>query len=225
VLDVTYRPSGPDAFQPAQLQLRGSSGPLSARLCWPGPAPPLPRPGLLVFLGGWPLGQRLAVAARLVLLGLDAGLGLDDAVSVTGWAADHAGELGADPDRLVVGGSGPDAWTAAVVAGRARDDGWPALRAQVLIAPTTATATPAGSGLPSGAGGSALVDPTGLARAIVVLDGKSAERGGNAAGYIRRLRAGGVHADVLGLDGSHGDPVADVAAALDRALTTGRDVA
>lgn len=235
VLDVTSRPSGPDAFQPAHLQLRGSSGPLSARLCWPGPIPARPRPGLLVFLGALPVAQRLAVAAHLVLLGLDAGPGVDDAAAVTGWAADHAGELGADPDRLVVGGSGHDAWTAVAVAARARDDGWPVLRAQLLIAPTTATATAtdadAGTGLPSGAGAAALVDPTGLAPAVVVLAGRGDEGGGHAAGYVRRLRAGRVPVDVLGLDtgldtgGSSVADVADVAAALDRALTTGRDVA
>jgi acetyl esterase/lipase len=50
---------------------------------------------------------------------------VEDAVTVTGWAADHAAELGADPGRLLVGGEGGGAALAAAVAARARDAGWP----------------------------------------------------------------------------------------------------
>jgi alpha/beta hydrolase fold len=245
VLDVTPRP-GPDdgaadhtvTFQPAHLQLRGSSGPLSACVRWPGPTPPRPKPGLLVFVGGLPLGRHLGAAARLVLLGLDAGPGVDDAVSVTGWAADHASELGADADRLVVGGWGRGAWTAAAVAASARDEGWPPLRAQLLIAPTAppttdtpatpaTTGTHAGTGLPSGAGAARFDDPTGLAPAVVVLPGRGDGDGGPAAAYVRRLRASGVPVEVVGLGdgGPDDDPVATVTAALDRAVGPGRDAA
>ena len=59
----------------------------------------------------------------------------DDASAVLGWAADHASELDADPDRLVVAGDGAGAALAAAVTLHARDQWWPAILRQVLIHP------------------------------------------------------------------------------------------
>ena len=58
---------------------------------------------------------------------------LDRADAALVWAADHGGELGADPGRLVVVGRGAGAAAAAVLALRARDRGWPRIQRQVLV--------------------------------------------------------------------------------------------
>ena len=51
------------------------------------------------------------------------------------WAADHAAELGADPDRLALVGAGSGAALAERVAELAVDEGWPPLRHVALIWP------------------------------------------------------------------------------------------
>jgi alpha/beta hydrolase fold len=51
------------------------------------------------------------------------------------WAADHAGDLGADPDRLAVVGVGAGAALAERVVELAADEGWPPLRQVALIWP------------------------------------------------------------------------------------------
>ena len=59
----------------------------------------------------------------------------DDCLAATRWVHDHAGELGGDPDRLVVAGDSAGGNLAAVTALRARDEGGPALVAQLLVYP------------------------------------------------------------------------------------------
>ena len=49
------------------------------------------------------------------------------------WSADHAAELGADPNRLLLAGSGAGAAAAVVLALRARDRGWPCIARQLLV--------------------------------------------------------------------------------------------
>ncbi|HEX9499639.1 MAG TPA: alpha/beta hydrolase [Mycobacterium sp.] len=63
--------------------------------------------------------------------------GSDDAYAAFGWALDHAGELGADPGRVAVGGDSAGGNLAALVSLRARDEGnrLPAL--QLLFYPIT----------------------------------------------------------------------------------------
>jgi acetyl esterase len=63
--------------------------------------------------------------------------GPDDCVSATRWAAAHAGELSADPGRIAVGGDSAGGTMAAVTALRVRDEGGPALCAQLLLYPVT----------------------------------------------------------------------------------------
>jgi acetyl esterase len=58
-----------------------------------------------------------------------------EAHATLSWAADHAGELGADPDRLAVVGVGSGAALAERVVELATDEGWPPLRQVVLIWP------------------------------------------------------------------------------------------
>jgi acetyl esterase len=54
------------------------------------------------------------------------------------WAAEHAGELGADAARIAVAGDSAGANLAAVTALRARDEGGPSLAGQLLVYPVTA---------------------------------------------------------------------------------------
>ena len=63
--------------------------------------------------------------------------GVDDCVAALGWAAAHAGELGADAARLGVMGESAGGNLAAVVALMARDAGGPVIRHQALLYPVT----------------------------------------------------------------------------------------
>jgi acetyl esterase len=60
----------------------------------------------------------------------------DDAYAATKWVADHAADIGGDPNRIAVGGDGAGGNLAAVVSLMARDKGGPHLLRQVLIYPT-----------------------------------------------------------------------------------------
>lgn len=60
---------------------------------------------------------------------------LDDTYAVLKWAAEHATELGIDPDRIAVGGHSAGAGLAAAVALRARDQEGPSIRFQLLNQP------------------------------------------------------------------------------------------
>lgn len=60
----------------------------------------------------------------------------DDAYAATKWAAEHAAEIGGDPNRVAVGGDGAGGNLAAVVALMARDRSGPSLVYQVLVYPT-----------------------------------------------------------------------------------------
>jgi len=61
--------------------------------------------------------------------------GPDDVLAALRWAGEHASEFGGDPDRIAIGGESAGANLAAVTALRARDEGGPTLRAQILVTP------------------------------------------------------------------------------------------
>jgi acetyl esterase len=61
--------------------------------------------------------------------------GNDDALAAYRWALEHAGDLGADPDRIAVGGDSAGGNQAALVSIRARDDGLRPPALQVLFYP------------------------------------------------------------------------------------------
>jgi acetyl esterase len=63
--------------------------------------------------------------------------GADDAFAAFQWARANASELGADPDRVAVGGDSAGGNLAALVAQRARDDGHGLPALQLLIYPVT----------------------------------------------------------------------------------------
>ncbi|GGF19450.1 hypothetical protein GCM10011399_11320 [Subtercola lobariae] len=63
--------------------------------------------------------------------------GVEDCFAGLKWAAAHAGELGADPDRLGVMGESAGGNLAAVVALMARNEAGPQIRHQALLYPVT----------------------------------------------------------------------------------------
>ena len=62
---------------------------------------------------------------------------VDDCFASVRWLADHAEEIGIDPDRIAVGGDSGGGNLAAVTALVARDQGGPALCHQLLVYPVT----------------------------------------------------------------------------------------
>jgi acetyl esterase/lipase len=111
---------------------------------------------LLVFYhgGGWTIGDLDTADALCRLTCRDAGIhvlsidyrrapehaapaAIDDAYAAFNWAYEHAGELGAIPGRVAVGGDSAGGNLAAVVCQLARDDGGRAPVLQWLIYPAT----------------------------------------------------------------------------------------
>jgi acetyl esterase len=131
----------------------GAASDIKVRIYRPRTEATLP---LLVYFhgGGFVLGdldthdsicRGLAQAADAVVMAVDYRLAPenpfpaapDDCFAATSWAASHAAELGIDPTRIAVGGDSAGGNLAAVVALRARDEGGPALKAQLLVYPVT----------------------------------------------------------------------------------------
>ena len=140
-----------------ELTLPGPAGEIAARHYRPpgGVAAPL-----LVFYhgGGWVLGDLDYADALCRLTCRDAGIhvlsidyrlapehaapaAIDDAYAAFQWAYEHAGELGATPGRVAVGGDSAGGNLAAVVSQLARDAGGPAPVLQWLIYPKTDIST------------------------------------------------------------------------------------
>jgi acetyl esterase len=126
------------------------SGDVPARLYRPA-AGVLP---LLVYFhgGGWVVGsvtasdnfcRALANASGCAVLSVEYRLApehrypgaADDAYAATRWAAEHAFELGIDPNRLAVGGSSAGGNLAAVASLMARERGAPKIALQLLHVP------------------------------------------------------------------------------------------
>lgn len=110
----------------------------------------------------WPAAEVLAVALVLtdamgqpgsllrdcLVVSLLEERGSAEELSALQWLGDHAGELGAASEQLIVAGGAHAAW----LAGAARDSGWPPLQRQLVMyprfsaerpAPTVATGLPA----------------------------------------------------------------------------------
>ena len=143
----------------ADVHLRGPAPRARTRVYWP--AAGENRPALVVAFTPSPAAEGDAPVDRLVdrlgavVLAVAAADVVAAHAAVT-WAADHAGELGADPDRLAVVGVGSAAALAERVVELAADEGWPPLRHVALVRPpddprvaldrlATALARPAGS--------------------------------------------------------------------------------
>jgi acetyl esterase len=131
----------------------GPGGPLRIRLYTPRGKGPFP---LLVFFHGSGfvlcsldthdgMCRNLCAGAGCVVASVGYRLapeykfpaGIDDCLHATRWAAAHVAELGADSARIAVAGDSAGANMAAVTALRVRDEGGPALCAQLLLYPVT----------------------------------------------------------------------------------------
>lgn len=117
-----------------------------------GPAAQL-RPGVLgIHGGGYVLGTRFFATSELIELAEKYGVvgvaveyrlapehpapaAAEDCYAVLRWMANHASELGIDPDRLIVSGASAGGGLTAAVALMARDRGGPALAGQLVNAP------------------------------------------------------------------------------------------
>ena len=106
----------------------------------------------------------------------------DYELAALGWAVEHAAELGAHPEQVMVAGEGAGGARAARLAIRARDTGWPQLRRQILVYPTFTQTCPMPSLL------------TGVAPATVI---SSDTRIDDGSTYAARLRASDIEVDVL----------------------------
>jgi hypothetical protein len=122
----------------ADLHLRGG---VRAQVSWP-PAPASRPPLLVLVTGDGRVGAELAARIPAVVLSAPT----DGAGEALEWSADHAAELGADPERIVLAGEHRGATVIAALAREARDRGWPAIAHVVMFDPRT-TAVDALAGL------------------------------------------------------------------------------
>jgi acetyl esterase len=140
-----------EAVSTADRSIPGPAGDLPVRVYTPDGEGPF---GVLVYYhgGGWVIGSldthdHLSRAGCLgggcVVVSVDFRLALeqtfpaavDDAWAALEWIAEHAAELGGDPERLAVGGDSAGGNLAAVVSQLARERGGPRLALQLLIYP------------------------------------------------------------------------------------------
>lgn len=136
------------------LTVPGDGGPIPVRVYRPASAQPLP---VLVYAhgGGFvfcdldshdALCRNLANLIPAVVVSVDYRLApearwpaaAEDMYAATRWAADHATDLGGDPERIGVGGDSAGGNLAAVTAVMARDRGGPPLAAQLMLYPMIA---------------------------------------------------------------------------------------
>jgi hypothetical protein len=174
----------------AALTLRFGEHRLGGRVYWPhanaaDPGSPLIYVPMLTEAGDSdPLCRLLCSAAATVVLAVPSPLTIDHDydLAALGWAVEHAAELGAHPEQPMVAGEGAGGACAARLAIRARDDGWPELRRQVLVHPTFTQTCPMPFLL------------TGVAPATVISSDTRIDDGGT---YAARLRASEIEVDEL----------------------------
>jgi acetyl esterase/lipase len=174
----------------AGLTLRFGGRRLGARVYWPqGNAADTGSP--LIFVATHteardsdPLCRLLCSAAATVVLAVPSLRAPDHDYELAAleWAVEHAAELGALPEQLMVAGEGAGGACAAWLAIRARDNGWPPLRRQVLVYPTFTQTCPMPSLL------------AGVAPATVISSDRRVDDGST---YAARLRASQVEVAVL----------------------------
>lgn len=155
-LSKTPPPETPEPVAEVRdLKIPGPAGEIPVRIYRPESATPLP---LLTFFhgGGFVicdldthdgLARALCNALPAVVVSVDYRLapehkfpaGLEDAYAATCWAAEQASALGADPQRLMVGGDSAGGNLAAVVCQLAKERSGPAIAHQLLLYPVCDT--------------------------------------------------------------------------------------
>ena len=174
----------------AGLTLRIGARRLTGRVYWPDQGD-VSAGSALIFAPGLseagdadPLWRLLCSAADATVLAIPSPRETDRdyELAALGWAVEHAAELGAHPQQLMVAGEGPGGARAASLALRARDSGWPRLRRQILVDPIFTQTCPMPFLL------------TGVAPATVISSDKRIDDGNR---YTARLRASGIEVDVL----------------------------
>jgi acetyl esterase len=153
LMNAAVLPSGIELASVTDRDVPGPAGPVPVRVYRP--SGDAPKPVIVYFHGGgWVLGsldthdgtcRRLADGVDAVVVSVDYRMGpedrfpaaVDDSFAALRWVAANAGELGGDPDRLVVAGDSAGGNLAAVMSQLARDAGGPALRFQLLVYPVT----------------------------------------------------------------------------------------
>ncbi|RQG86803.1 alpha/beta hydrolase [Natrarchaeobius halalkaliphilus] len=149
--DVFSRGEGATVKSVRDFEIEGKGRPIPIRVYHPG----VENPPTLVFYhgGGWTLGtldsadnicRELASRSDCLVISVDYRLApdhpfpaaLNDAFSALTWAANHANEFGADPDRVGVAGTSAGGNLAAAVALRTREADV-SLGGQFLLYPIT----------------------------------------------------------------------------------------
>ncbi len=143
----------PEEIDTEDRTIPGPAGEIPIRVYTP--AGDGPKPVIVYFHGGgWVIGEldtvdnplrRIANRTGAVVVSVDYRLApehvypaaFDDSYAATAWVAEHAAELGGDPERIAVSGDSAGGNLAAAVAIAARDRQGPRLAAQLLIYPVT----------------------------------------------------------------------------------------
>jgi acetyl esterase len=153
---LTVAARQPDQVVPVgsveEITVPGPAGDLRARVYRPESDEPAPTV-VLFHGGGWVIGdldthdnlaRSICRACSSVVVSVDYRLApeapfpaaVEDAIAATRWVGEHLDELGGD-GRLAVAGDSAGGNLAAVVAQQLRDEGGPAIAAQLLIYPGT----------------------------------------------------------------------------------------
>ena len=151
---LVFRHDTPPLASVTDLSFAGSSEQVTVRVYRPHHAPAA-APVLVYFHGGgWVVGnleshdhlcRYLAAQAGVVVVAVDYRLApehkfpaaFEDCLVAVRWVAASAAELGLDAKRIAVGGDSAGGSLAAAVALAVRDEGWPMLRLQLLLYPST----------------------------------------------------------------------------------------